>query len=98
MRLPDHPRDRFRVWTGLVVAVLSLLLPLGTLAIVAFGDFSESQRTSIWSIALSVGTLGAFAATKIVPDGALRRDPIFLSLFALTYGLTFAAMALAGRL
>ena len=98
MRLPDHPRDRFRVWAAVTAVAACLLTPPATLIAALLLDPAFPQAGKFWGAAFWGGLTMAASAAALAPVSGSRRAAGFMVLSAASFILTLAGQALAARL
>ena len=98
MRLPDHPRDRFRVWAAAVAVASCLLTPPATLIVALLLDPAFPQAGEFWVMSFWAGFTAAAVAAALAPVSSSRRAAGFMALSAASFILTLAGQGLAARL
>lgn len=92
MRLPDHPRDRFRLWAGAAVGVLSLLTPVWAVIWHQLALRTNPDPFGIWFFALGAAFAGPIVAGLLMPPTFERRGTAFTAMFVLSLtGTLFAS-------
>ena len=67
MRLPDHPRDRFRLWAGTAIGVATVLVPVGAFVWHRIALRTNPDPFGIWFLALEACVVGAVITGILLP-------------------------------